>query len=156
MASNPNGANGTTKDPREQTCWDLYVESIAQGRENAYQSAIEAGYEESSAKKITVTRWFTERKEKLRRRDILSKAERVLEKTLEMKVETNEGKIQPDLLRIQTDVAKFYAKTQGKDDGYSERTELTQKDGKDLPTPILQNVFSNDSTEENSQSQEEN
>lgn len=156
MASNPNGANGTTKDPREQTCWDLYVESIAQGRENAYQSAIEAGYEESSAKKITVTRWFTERKEKLRRRDILSKAERVLEKTLEMKVETDEGKIQPDLLRIQTDVAKFYAKTQGKDDGYSERTELTQKDGKDLPTPILQNVFSNDSTEENSQSQEEN
>ena len=41
---NPNGANGTTSDPREQIMWDFYVDSIRENRVNAYESAIKAGY----------------------------------------------------------------------------------------------------------------
>lgn len=133
VITNPNGANGTTSDPREQICWDFYVESITKGQVNAYASAIKAGYEESSAKQITVRRWFLERLENLERQNMLSKAEKVLKKTLEYSSEEidNEGKqkVKTDLLRIQTDVAKHLTSTLGKDKGYSTRQENTGKDG---------------------------
>lgn len=135
MITNPNGANGTTSDPREQVMWDIYTANLANGIENAYQAAVEAGYEESSAKNITLTGWFKERKDKLRRKDMLSKAEKVLEKTLTYSTEDTEGKIMTDLLRVQTDVAKHVTKTLGKDD-YSERKELTGANGTELQ-PIL-------------------
>ncbi len=134
--TNPFGANGTTSDPREQKCWELYVESVNEGRENAYQAAVEAGYEDKTARQITVRSWFLERKEKLKRKEMLSDAEKVLKKTLKYATDdiNDEGKfiIKSDVLRIQTDVAKFIASTQGKDDGYTTRTEQTGKDGKDL------------------------
>lgn len=148
---NPNGANGTTSDPREQIMWDFYVESITVGMPNAYASAIKAGYEEASAKNITLRGWFKERLEDLERKDMLSKAEKKLAKTLTYEVEDAEGKVKTDLLRIQTDVAKHLTSTLGKNKGYSTRSELTGKDGKELPTPILNGVFSNNSTEENSE-----
>ena len=128
--SNPNGANGTTSDPREQIMWDNYIKSITNGRESAKQAALDAGYEEATASQITVRSWFLERKEKLKRKEILSKAEKVLEKTLTYSTDDEEGKVKTDLLRIQTDVAKFVASTQGKDKGYSTRTEVTGEDGK--------------------------
>lgn len=133
---NPNGANGTTSDPREQVCWDFYVESITQNRENAYESAIKAGYSIDSARNITMRDWFKERLGRLKRKDMLSKAEKVLDKTLNYSVEDEEGKIKTDLLRIQTDVAKHITETLGKNEGYSKRNELTGADGKDLPAPI--------------------
>jgi hypothetical protein len=68
---------------------------------------------------------------KLKRKDLLSKAEKCLHKTLEYDPE-EEGKIKTDLLRIQTDIAKFITSTQGKDKGYSNRTEITGENGKDL------------------------
>lgn len=121
--TNPNGANGTTSDPREQICWDYYVESITKGQANAYQSAIKAGYEESSAKTITVRRWFIERLEDLDRKEMLSLAEKVLMKTLKYKTETIDGegneKIKSDVLRIQVDASKHLTSTLGKDKGYS-------------------------------------
>jgi len=130
--SNPNGANGTTSDPREQVCWDFYVESIAKGQANAYQSAKKAGYEESTAKQITVRSWFIERLEELERKEMLSLAEKKLKKTLTYEVQDDTGKVITDLLRIQTDVSKHLTSTLGKDKGYSTRTEQTGKDGKDL------------------------
>ena len=58
---------------------------------------------------------------------MLNKAEKRLEKLIESKDE-----------RVAADVSKFIAKTQGKNEGYSERTELTGKDGEDLiPKPLL-------------------
>lgn len=121
--TNPNGANQYTSDPREQVCWDNYVKSVLNGTENAYQSAIDAGYEESSAKNITLTGWFRERKDKLRRKDMLSKAERNLDKTLDLVCVNEEGKIVPELLKIQVDVSKTIVQTLGKHEGYSTKTE---------------------------------
>jgi len=124
VTTNPYGANGTTSDPREQICWDFYVESITAGQVNAYESAIKAGYEESSAKNITLRGWFKERLEDLERKDMLSKAEKKLAKTLTYDVEDREtGKVQTDLLRIQTDVAKHLTSTLGKNKGYSTKVE---------------------------------
>ena len=58
--------------------------------------------------------------------------------------------------RVKGDMTKFVAKTLGKDEGYSERTEHTGKDGKDLiPKPIL-NVQPNDGHIQDNKPQEEN
>jgi hypothetical protein len=136
VETNPNGANGTTSDPREQACWDYYVESITNGSANAYQSAIKAGYEEATAKQITVRRWFVERLEDLDRKQMLSDAEKVLRKTLRYKTDeidkNGNEKIKSDVLRIQVDASKHITSTLGKDKGYSSRTELGGIDGKDL------------------------
>ena len=148
---NPNGANKTTSDTREQTCWDNYVESITNGRENAYKAAIDAGYEDSSAKKITVTRWFTERKAKLKRKDMLSKAERNLDKVLDFEMLTEEGKVNTPVASLVIGVSTTIASTLGKSEGYSTRNELTGADGKDLPIPILGNVQENNSNNENTE-----
>lgn len=137
---NPNGANGTTSDPREQICWDFYVESILSQSENAYESAIKAGYSESNAKNITMREWFKERLGKLRRKDMLSKAERNLDKVLDLETEDNEGKTNPQLLKIKTDVSVTIAKTLGKEN-YSDRTEVTGKDGQAIlimPSELIQ------------------
>lgn len=141
--SNPNGANQTTPDPREQVCWDLYVKSIDEGRENAMQAAIEAGYEEATAKNVTLRGWFKERKETLRRKGFLSKAERNLEKVLDLKTD-KDGVENPQLLKIQTDTSLNIAKTLGKNEGYSERTEVVGKDGE----PLMQAPFSNPKLQE--------
>jgi hypothetical protein len=129
--SNPNGANQYLLDPRQKLCWELYITPETDYFGNAYQSAVKAGYEEKTALRITTADWFVE---KVRRLNLLGKAEKVLNKTLDYETEAD-GKVQTDLLRVQTDVAKFIAKTQGKNEGYSERTELTGKDGESLISP---------------------
>lgn len=147
---NPNGANGTTSDPREQVCWDFYVDSIRENRENAYESAIKAGYEESSAKNITLRGWFKERLEDLERKNMLSKAEKKLAKTLTYEVE-KDGEIKTDLLRIQVDVSKHLTSTLGKNKGYSTKVE-SDLNIKELPQPIL-NVYPNNSDQQNNQTE---
>lgn len=64
-------------------------------------------------------------------------------------------KINPNLLRIKKDISQFVAETIGKND-YSKRSELTGKDGKDLPTPILANanVPTHNGNQEDSQPQQ--
>ena len=130
--TNPNGANGTTSDPREQVMWNIYVAKLSKGIENAYESAIEAGYEEATSRQITVRSWFIERKSKLKRKEMLSKAERNLDKTLDLITLNKEGLEDPQLLKIKVDVSKTIVSTLGKDEGYSTRSELTGKDGNDL------------------------
>lgn len=132
METNPNGANQTTSDPREQKCWDFYVETIIKGEVNGYESAVKAGYSHDHARNITMQGWFKERLEDLERKEMLSKAEKKLSKTLTYEVENDKGEIKTDLLRIQTDVAKHLTSTLGKNKGYSTKTELTGQDGKAL------------------------
>jgi hypothetical protein len=138
--SNPNGANGTTSDPREQKMWDIYVGKLSKGIENAKESALEAGYEESTASQITVRSWFIERKSRLKRKDMLSKSEKVLDETLDMITVNEEGKTDPQLHKIKVDVAKTIVTTLGKDEGYSSRTEQTGKDGAPLQVIIPKEV----------------
>jgi hypothetical protein len=150
--TNPNGANGTTSDPREQICWDFYVESIAKGEVNAYASAIKAGYSEDHARNITMQGWFKERLEHLERLELLSLAEKTLLKTLKYKSmeidENGNEKIKTDLLRIQNDASKHITSTLGKDKGYSNRQEHTGKNGESLNI-IFDNAFTSQTAEHN-------
>jgi hypothetical protein len=130
--SNPYGANSSTPDPREQVCWDFYVQSVTIGQPNAYESAIKAGYQEASARQITVRSWFLERNSKLKRKGMFSKAERNLDKALDTEYTTPEGQIKSDVMKIVIDVSKVIVSTLGKDEGYATRSELTSKDGKEL------------------------
>lgn len=134
--TNPYGANGTTSDPREQKMWDIYVTNLSKGIDNAYEAAIKAEYTESSAKNITLTGWFKERKAKLKRKDMLSDSEKLLHKTINYEHVDKEGNVKVDLLRVQTQVAMTLAETLGKEEGYSKRSELTGKDGEPLQITI--------------------
>lgn len=116
MSPNPNGANGTTSDPREQICWDFYIEG---GLNNAYEAAIKAGYSEDSARNVTIRDWFKERLGRLRRKDMFSKAEKVLDKTLDYQTENDKGEVKTDVLRIQVDVAKHLTEKLGEKEGYN-------------------------------------
>jgi hypothetical protein len=150
--SNPNGANQYLLDPRQKLCWDLYVNPKSETFGNATQSAIKAGYEPDYADQITTSEWF---KGKLRRMNLLSKAEKVLEEMLDMPITVvdkfNRSKddedyddedeqelvvrTEPALIKIKQDTAKFVASTQGKDEGYSTRSEVTGKGGDPLFRP---------------------
>lgn len=134
IKTNPNGSNQYREDPRQSLFWNLYNDYASETFSNAYQSAQKAGYTEAYSATITTQEWFCE---KVRRNKLIGKSERILDRTLDLSIETDEGKILPDIVRIQVDVAKHVTKTLGKDLGYSDRTEHTGKDGKDLPTPII-------------------
>ena len=119
--TNPNGANQYVMDPRQKECWSLYIDPKSKTFGNATQSAIKAGYTKGTANMITTEDWF---KGKLRRLNLLDKAERNLDKIMDLPLE--------DKANVVLDASKFIAKTLGKDEGYSDRSELTGKDGKDL------------------------
>ncbi len=127
--TNPNKANQYTPDERQAVCWDFYIESLAKGTPNAYESAIKAGYEESSALNITVTTWFTDKLSKLKRKEMLSKAERNLDKILDFKMVDDKDKVLTQVASLVSDVSKTIVKSLGKDEGYSDRTEHTGKNG---------------------------
>lgn len=80
---------------------------------------------------------FSDKLLSYRHERILKKAESNVEVLLESEDE-----------RVQADMTKFSLETLGKAI-YSKRSELTGKDGKDLPTPILGNVQLNNSSIEN-------
>jgi phage terminase small subunit len=119
--ANPNGANQYLLDPRQKECWDLYVNPKSETFGNATQSAIKVGYEPDYADQITTAEWF---KGKIRRLNLLDKAERNLDKIMDLPLK--------DKANIVLDASKFIAKTLGKDEGYSDRSELTGRDGESL------------------------
>lgn len=116
-------------NPQMKLCWDYYANPKSQTFNSARASAKKAGYSDSYANTITAVAWW---KSKARKLGLLGKAEKALNKALEMDVEDSNGKVMADVARVQTDVAKFIAKTLGKDEGYSERTELTGKGGEGI------------------------
>lgn len=122
MQTNPNGANQYQLDPRQKLCWDYYTDPKSETFSNAYQSALKAGYEETTSLQITTEKWFTERVGTL---NMLDKAEQNLNKFLEMDEDTDTK------TRVKADITKFVAERVGKAK-YSTRTELSGIDGKDL------------------------
>lgn len=132
--TNPNGANQYQMDPRQKLCWELYVNPRSDTFGNACQSAQKAGYTETTALHITTENWFLE---KLRRLNMLKKAEKVLDETLDLKAVDPEGKTDTGVLRIQNDTAKFLASTLGKNEGYASRQEMTGAEGEALTVNIV-------------------
>jgi len=143
--SNPNGSNQYVFDPRQKMCWELYVDPKSETFGNATQSAVKAGYEWGTANQITTVDWFLG---KLRKLNMVSKAERNLDKALDTNyVDIGTGEIRSDVMRIVMDVSKTVVTTLGKDEGYSTRSELTGKDGEKLmPIPLL-NAIEDEATD---------
>lgn len=137
---NPNGANGTTSDPREQIMWDIYVSNLSKGIDNAYKAAVEATYSKDHAENITLQGWFKERKAKLKRKDMLSKAERNLDKVLDFEMMTDEGRVNTQVASLVIGVSTTIANTLGKEEGYSTRQELTGKNGEGIVVELMDYV----------------
>lgn len=99
---------------------------------NALQSALKAGYSQEYAESITaqMPKWLSDN---LGKAKLVIKAERNLDLALDGLLDDPEKGAKV----IQHKASEFVLKTLKKDI-YSERTELTGKDGKDLPTPIIQ------------------
>lgn len=134
--TNPNGANQYQPDPRQKLCWELYANPKSETFGNGLQSAIKAGYTEGTANQITTEDWFIER---LRRMNMLSKAEKVLEYTLDMDdfEETEKGlKRNPAITKIKQDSAKFVAERVGKEH-YSTRVENTGANGEPFSVTVV-------------------
>lgn len=115
---------------RRKNFWDYYLKPTSETYSNALQSALRAGYKRNSALTITNTPWF---KKKLRHMNLYRNAEKVLDEALHVDHVDKEGRVDAATLRVKTDVAKHVTKNLGKDDGWTERTETTGKDG----TPIV-------------------
>jgi len=148
IKTNPNGANQYQLDPRQKNCWDFYTNPKSETFANATQSAIKAGYTDGTANTITATEWFIGKLWKL---NAVMKGENKLKELMELPLkDPSNDKIDIGIARIQADVAKYLTTTLGKDDGYSTRSEVTGKDGKDLPAPII-NVHRHDSVSEDKQ-----
>lgn len=121
--------SGLILDIRQHKCWANYVNPKSPTFANGYKSALKAGYTHDYARTITVQKFF---KNKLRRLALLNKAERVLDDTLDSEHMDSKGKIDAAILRVKNDSAKFIAKTLGKEEGYTERQEVTGKDGEGI------------------------
>lgn len=131
-------ANGKTPflTPQQELFLSYYINPKSETFANAYASAIKAKYEDSYARNISgeMPDWM---RENLGDMQMLRKAERVLDKTLEddyavqpVFVEGEEvgEQVNPALSKIQQDSAKFIAERLNKQK-YSTRQEHTGKDG---------------------------
>ena len=130
-------------DPRQQDCWDRYINPTSETFANAKQSAIAAGFSESHAEDIKKLDWWVGKERRLRMRN---KGERKLEAILDMPINVLEfidrnGKRIPyvvtdsTLLRIQQDTAKFAVERLGKED-WSSRQEVTGAGGGPVVDPM--------------------
>jgi len=116
--------------PRQAEFIKNWVNPKSETFGNAKASAIKAGFSEQYAKLITTRecKWMDEANR--RRIRMLDKAEGNLESIVGLGIDDTET------LKVVADVSKFIAKTLGKDNGWSDRTEMTGKDGKDLTVVI--------------------
>jgi propanediol dehydratase small subunit len=115
---------------------------------NAKQSALRAKYSEEYSDNIMALMpdWLESNIGDYRR---LKKAEKVLDKVLEMEAVDQEGKLDNQLLKTQADVAKFVGSTIGKKK-YSTRNELTGANGEKLlvmPNELINKNAPHTSTE---------
>lgn len=132
----------------QQRMWDLYVQSVIAGAPKIKESGVKAGYTEYSADRISTQKWFKDRKKRLDRIGLLSDAENNLKKLLNtpyIVTRTKNGEkyqeVDAELARLVLDVSKTVVKSLGKDEGYSERSEVTGKGGEPIvfmPAQLLE------------------
>ena len=159
---NPNGANQFTLDPRQNLCWKYYIDPKSDTWSNAAASALKAGYTEDTAAKITTMDWFAA---KVRRLNLLNKAEKVLEETMDIShmkrkigmfgpikdpiTKEDVYEIDPAVLKIKQDTSKFIAERVGKNDGYSSRSEVTGPEGEPLKITGIEYITPKEDVKDN-------
>ncbi len=129
IETNPNGANQYVLDPRQALFFELYLDPKSLTFSNALQSALKAGFSQSYAESLMnlMPSWLSE---KLGELNMLTKAERNLDKMLDLNtrepVMTMFGPLKDgitkevitkensSLLKVKADVSKFVAERIGK------------------------------------------
>lgn len=130
-------------NPQQAAFKENYTNPTSETFGNAYRSALAAGFSDEYAGVLTApskeVEWVAEIVSDVKR---LQKAEKVLDKTLDLIDDKDVNK-----KRLAQDSAKFVASRLGKRK-YSERSELTGADGKELPIPILAKIVKQEDAEE--------
>jgi hypothetical protein len=124
--TNPNGANQYTMDPRQDLFLSYYLDPKSETFSNAYQSGLKAGYTDEYSQSITrnTTSWFTE---SVSDALLIAKATKNLDIALDGGLDDPEKGGKP----LQMRATEFSLKGLQKQK-WSERAEVTGKDGKDL------------------------
>lgn len=127
--------------PQQQEFLKYYFGKNEETFGNAYASGIKAGFSDEYSRNIThlMPKWLSEF---IDDEKIVKKAYRNLDMALDGLLDDPEKGSK----QLQWKASEMTLKTRVKDK-FSERTEITGKDGKDLPTPIIQlpNVQSDNS-----------
>jgi len=124
--TNPNKANQWRPDPRQDLFLSKYLDPNSPTWSNAYQSALQAGYEDEYAKAL-LSKMPTWLAEKVKDTQLVSKALRNLEMGLEGMLDDPEKGGKPLQSRLTEFTLKGLQKTK-----WSERYEHTGKDGEPL------------------------
>lgn len=109
--------------PQQELFLSYYTNPKSETFSNAYQSAKKAGYSEEYSQNMTgqMPDWLSENMSDIQ---LVKKAEKVLDKTLNFEPVSEDGKVDTALLKTQTDVAKFVAERLNKNK-YSLKQEIT-------------------------------
>ena len=130
-------------NPKQELFLAYYTDPKSETFSNALQSALKAGYAQEYSESITsqLPDWLSESLGDTRR---LKKAEKNLDEVQDIVIVGEDGKIDAQLVDKRTKVDMFVLERLNKQK-YSTRSEHTGADGKDLPTPILNAVLSDNS-----------
>lgn len=128
-------ANQYKADPRQALFLAGYLDPKSETFSNAYQSALAAGYEEEYAK-VILSKDLDWLSDSVKDAELVQKAEKALLEALGYSTLDENGKVDSGAGRLKLDAAKLVLKGLKKEK-YSERSELTGADGKDLPAPVL-------------------
>lgn len=114
-------------DPRQALFLKHYLDPKSPTFSNALQSALKAGYEQEYAENIThlEPNWLSE---SIGTDQMVKKAERNLNKILEMEAVSEEGKVDTGTLKVVADISKFVTERLAKDK-YSSK-QVTEHMGK--------------------------
>ena len=132
MSKEVKQANQWFSDPRQELFLKEYLDPKSPLWGNALQSGLKAGYSQEYSESITAQMpdWLSER---LGKSKLVQKAEINMNLALDGLLDDPEkGKKE-----IQYKASEFILKTQGKELGYTERTELTGKNGEKLIESVL-------------------
>lgn len=132
MAKELKQANQWYSDPRQELFLKSFLDPKSPTWGNFLQSGLKAGYSQEYSETITAQMpdWLSE---SLGKSKLVQKAEKNLELALDGCLDDSEKGAKV----IQWKATELTLKTQGKEQGYTERTELTGKDGKEFEVKTI-------------------
>lgn len=110
------------QSPLQIMFWSNYIQPSTETFGNAYKSAIVAGYTDESARNVTTKQWFKHGENYYH--ELLQQAEKVLLEDLRMDIweeviykgmKTGERRINPNLARLRSEMARFVCLTIGRE-----------------------------------------
>jgi len=134
-------------DLRQDIAWNLYIDQRSESFNNAYKSAVKAGFSDSTSRCISSETWWINKVKLLA--EMLPLAEKILMEDMEMETKIPilinqkiEYKVDSSLRKIRNETAKFIGSTVGRNK-YHTKTEVETTNIISLVqgNPLLDNLF---------------